>query len=424
MQRSSWRILTLISFAGFWAIVAVTVAGCNVRISAPQRPSATIKVLPSATQQPPTQTPTQTRGPTVAVAPMPSATPSQGETRLFMPSVWQTHPTFTPTATAQPTQPPPPTPTPTIPWPEPLKAPGRSKLGLHVQWNNSPDIMEFIRRYKPAVVKGVDDLGFMEEVKKVSPSTVTIGRLSRDSQNTEGDPIQAARAYVARNLEDYKHHPWVDYWEGLNEPGVRGRMDWYATYEAERVRLMAEHGLRCAIGSFSTGVPEWEEIPMFLPAIRAAQRYNGVLALHEYDAPTFQRSVGSGLPGRPSYPNRGALALRYRWWYEDFLKPRGLVIPLVITEAGVDGTISNHPGPKGRGWWDYIGYWKDQGLGEDGVRAYIEQLAWYDAELQKDAYVIGFAVFTAGPMGEDWRSFDITPVLRQIAAWVVIPSAR
>ncbi len=323
-----------------------------------------------------------------------------------------TTPGPSPTPTTRPTNTP-------IPWPDPLDQPSASKLGLHVQWNNSPNIMRFIRNYRPAVVKAMDDVGFMAEVKEESPSTVTVARLSVDEQNTEGDPVERARAYVAMNLETYKSNPAVDYWEGLNEPGVRGRMDWYAAFEVECVRLMAEHGLRCALGAFSVGTPEYNEIEAFLPAIRAAKEHGGILTLHEYDAPLFDRSVGQGVPGAAAYADRGPLALRYRYWYEDFLKPRDLVIPLVISEAGVDGIVANRPGPEGRGWRDFSTYWSKQGLGGDDVQTYLSQLAWYDGEVRKDHYVLGFAVFTAGAMNEDWRSYDITSILRHIAHYIV-----
>lgn len=311
-----------------------------------------------------------------------------------------------------------------MPWPAPLEKPGRSKLGLHVQRNNSPEIMEFVRRMKPAVVKAIDDIGFMAEIKEVSPSTVTVARLSQVSQSMEGDPIEAARGYVAKNLEQYLLNPAVDYWEGPNEPAVRGRMAWQAAFEVERVRIMARHGLRTAVGAFSTGVPEWDEFVAFLPAIKAAQQHGGILTLHEYDAPTLSRSVGAGLPGRPNHPDRGALALRYRWWYEDLLKPRGLVIPLVISEAGIDGGIADRPGPRGQGWRDFALHWAEQGLGRDSIQAYLQQLAWYDAALQQDDYVIGCAVFTAGVIDKTWESYDITHVLRHIATYIIVPAAR
>ncbi len=364
--------------------------------------------------------------------------PSGAGTPLYLPFIIEgippqevSAPTLTPTiqATPKPTKPkatrtPKPTRTPEVPWPEPLQGPSRSKLGVHIQWNNSPDIMEFIRRMKPAVVKGMGDLGYMEEVKIASPSTVTVARFSQNVP-MEGDPVQAARAFVAQNLAEYKRHPGVDYWEGINEPGVQGegRMAWFAAFEAERVRVMAENGLHTAIGAFSTGVPEWEQMAEFLPAIEAAKKYGGILSLHEYDAPLMDRSIGMALPGRPGYPNRGVLTLRYRWWYEDFLKPRGLVIPLVISEAGVDGAVGEHPGPKkALGWQDFAQYWVQQGLTKDPIRFYLQQLTWYDSQVQQDDYVIGFAVFTAGPMNDDWKSFDITSILRHIANYVILPN--
>ncbi|MFQ5855521.1 MAG: hypothetical protein ACE5LU_07770 [Anaerolineae bacterium] len=407
MQRQRVLIGMVIA-AGLAMAIAIVIACAEGQLTEQNR------AFGNVTRQPPTPVPSRTLLRTYF--PFVLSVPPK---RIYMPFLSHARATPTPTATPQPTSTPAPTPTPTPPWPEPLEKAGRSKLGLHVQWNNSPDIMEFIRRAKPAVVKSVGDFGFLAEVKQISPTTVTIARLDKASQRMEGDPVLAARAFVAENLEQYQLNPAVDYWEGYNEPGVRDRMEWYAAFEAERARLMAEHGFRVAVGAFSAGVPEWEEFAAFLPAIEAAYKHNGILTLHEYDAPTMDRSAAAGLPGRPGYADRGALALRYRWWYEDFLKPRGLVIPLVISEAGIDGGIPDRPGPEGRGWRDFTGYWKTHGLGDDGVRVYIRQMAWYDAELRQDDYVIGFTVFTAGAMSDYWRSYDITHILRQVATYVV-----
>ncbi|MFO7695745.1 MAG: hypothetical protein R6X16_01125, partial [Anaerolineae bacterium] len=332
--------------------------------------------------------------------------------------------TLTPVVQETATPLPSPTPTPTIPWPEALDAPGNSKLGLHVQWNNSPEIMEFIRRMKPAVIKAIDDLGFVAEVKQASPQTIVVARITH-AQPTEGDPEAMARAFVSENLPTYLAHRDVDYWEGYNEPDVHGRLDWYARFEAERVRAMAEHDLRAAIGSFSTGVPEFDEFGAFLPAIRAAREHGGVLSLHEYDAPTLNRSLGAGLPGRSSHVDRGALALRYRWWYEDYLQPEGLVIPLIITEAGVDGLVGTRPGPAdARGWLDFWPYWREQAPEQDPLYVYLDQLEWYDRQVQQDDYVIGWALFTVGSMDDRWKSYDVTQYLRHIATEIVAPQSN
>jgi hypothetical protein len=370
-------------------------------------PFAHTETLPTPTHtqtptQTPTPTPSPTSSPTLPATPTPTSTPT--DVRLTRTGASASHQLVRRASGPADVR--------------LAKGARGSKLGIHVQWNNSPDIMDFIRRTQPAVVKAVGDLGFLAEVKAVSPSTVTIGRLPHNSQTMEDDPVEAARAYVAQNLGHYRGHPWVDYWEGYNEPGIGGRMDWYAAFEAERVRVMAKYGLRTAIGGFATGGPEWEELVEFLPAIEAAYEHGGILTLHEYDAPTMDRSVGAGISGRPGRPDRGALALRYRWWYEDFLKPRGLVIPLVISEAGIDGGLRNRPGPPGLGWWEFTEYWSSQGLGDNGTQTYINQLAWYDAEVRKDSYVVGFTVFTAGVISDDWKSFDITPILPELATYL------
>lgn len=378
-----------------------------------------------------TLTPLPTYTPTVrALAPSltPTATPTAW--RFLMPLVGSQRPpvvpTLTPTVTPEPTATsvPTPTPTPTLPWPPHLTQPSRSKLGLHVQWNNSPEIMEFVRRMQPAVIKTLDDLGFVAEVKQVSPQTVVVSRLTHP-QPMEGDPEAMARAFVATHLPIYLLHPDVDYWEGYNEPDIRGRMEWFARFEAERVRAMAEHGLKTAIGAFSTGVPEFYEFEAFLPAIRVAMEHDGILTLHEYDAPMMDRSFGAGLPGHPNHPNRGALTLRYRWWYEEILIPQGLAIPLVISEAGVDGLVTPRSGPAyARGWRDFARYWAESGRGGNPLEVYLRQLDWYDRELQEDDYVIGWAVFTAGALGPDWQSYDVTNYLRHIATYIIVPNAR
>ena len=328
-------------------------------------------------------------------------------------------PAAAPTAGPSPT--PAPTPTPYvsfIPDYTPRPELGPSKLGIHVARPNSPAIMEFVRAAHPAVVKGVDDLGFLAEVKAVSPQTVTIGRLSVDPQDYGGEPEAAAAALVARQLPELLLHPAVDYWEGWNEPDPNlDRMDWYARFEAERVRQLAQHGLRAAVGGFSTGVPELDEFALFVPAIEAARQHGGILSLHEYAAPDITFLFGDPLPGYPAYPDRGPLMFRYRWFYRDVLEPHGLVVPLVISEAGIDGILGNRPGPEGLGWQDFQKFWVDQGWGPDGQTAFLNQLQWVDNEARQDEYVIGYTLFTAGG-GRAWDTYELDPFLPRLAEYV------
>ena len=331
-------------------------------------------------------------------------------------------PTPAPEPTAAPFEPAAPAATPyvsNIPDYTPHPELGPSKLGIHVARPNSPAILEFVRAARPAVVKGVDDLGFLAEVKAASPETVTVGRLSVNPQDYGGEPEAAAAALVAQQLPQLLQHPYVDYWEGWNEPDPNmDRMDWYARFEAERVRQLAQHGLRAAVGGFSAGVPELVEFELFVPAIEAAKANGGILTLHEYAAPDLTFLYGDPLPGYPTYPDRGPLMFRYRWFYRDVLEPRGLVVPLVISEAGIDGILGNRPGPEGLGWQDFQAFWVDQGWGPDGQTAFLNQLQWVDNEARQDNYVIGYALFTAGG-GRAWDTYELDPFLPRLAEYVV-----
>lgn len=359
----------------------------------------------------------------------PGPSPTARENEVWAPMVIMD---ATPVPTVPTSTPVPPSPTPTplvtatptryvsqIPYDlPPSEELGPSKMGLHVIQNNDPAIMAFVRQAQPAVMKAVGDFGFLEEVKKVSPRTITIGRFPASAQHIEGNPEEAARRFVAEQHNIYEQNPYVDYWEGWNEPDPNlDGMPWYARFEQERVREMARYGYRAAVGGFATGVPEMDEFALFLPAIRTALEHDGILSLHEYGAPTLDHLYGDPLPGYPSYPDRGSLAFRYRWYYRDILEPNGLTIPLVITEQGIDGIIGGRPGPNGLGWKDFQSYWVDLGIwGSNGVQAYINQLAWYDAGVRQDGFVIGFTIFTAGG-GDRWKTYDVNDILPQLAGY-------
>jgi hypothetical protein len=59
-----------------------------------------------------------------------------------------------------------------------------------------------------------------------------------------------------------------------------------------------------------------------------------------------------------------------------------------------------------------------QGIGKTDVEAFINQLAWYDAGVRQDGYVIGFTVFTAGGFGY-WENYNVNRILPQLADYVV-----
>ena len=329
-----------------------------------------------------------------------------------------------PTPTAEPTLTPTPaktaTPTPVPPTPTPQATPfppgPPSKLGIFVG-HNDPELFILLATQAVTVVKTLElDENFLRQIKETSPNTKIIARIDLPQiELSTLDPIAAARAFVDQVLvyaDDPARRPYIDGWEAYNEPvaGNAEEMMRLAEFEAERTRLLGERGIRSVVGNFGTGQPPLELWPYFLPALQAAQQYDGWLGLHEYAAPTIYYLSTRENMGR--YPgvgpeDSGWLTLRYRTVYNQILRPAGLVLPLVLTELGVDGLVAERPGPPdARGWQDFQGYWAENGYGLWGPGAYVEQLAWYDEAMRQDDYVIGGTIYALAPTS-GWESYDI-----------------
>ncbi len=310
----------------------------------------------------------------------------------------------------------------------PAKAPasGPTKLGFHVTLN-SGGALDYVAAVHPAVMKGVDDIGFLKDVKQLSPNTVTIGRYVVEQPNIgSGDAAQRAIDFVNTWLPKYQAAPYVDYWEGWNEV-TYPNYEWYAQFEAARACEMQKHGLKAAIGAFSTGTPEPWQFEAFIPAIEAGIRCGAILTTHEYGAPTMYLWWAQGLPesyGHPAVPaylDRGPLAGRYRFLYRDILLPRGLNIPLVISEAGIDGGAGagQRPGySNAQGWMGFWDYWgSDLGV-TDPAQFYVDQLAWYDSLLRQDSYVIGATIFNVSG-GSSWQSFEASSLIPKLTQYAL-----
>lgn len=329
-------------------------------------------------------------------------------------------PTETPTP-AEPTATPAPTATPT-PVATPFPPGPPSKLGLVVM-RNDPQIFDLLKTQSIPVICTLElDANFLAQIKQTAPQTRIVARLPDNIdqiQLSNLEPFGAARTYMERLLpyaEDPARRPYIDAWQGYNEPiaGNADEMKRLADFEAERVRLLAARGIRSVIGNFGAGQPT-AELPFelwehFLPAMQAAKENDGWLGLHEYSAPTIYHLSTRADQGR--YPgvaaeDTGWLTLRYRQVYNQILKPANLAIPLVFTELGVDGLVGNHPGPAdGKGWQDFQGWWAQNGFGLWGPGAYIEQLVWFDNAMRQDDYVISGCIY-AMAASAGWESYDI-----------------
>jgi hypothetical protein len=382
--------------AGALALLA-TLEACGLNRSA-RRPAPTITSSTSIPTASRTGTPGAT--PTQTGTPSPTGTPTRGATRT---------PSATPTAT--PGESPTPTPTPT-PTPYPPGPP--SKLGLFVT-RAEGQINTCVQVGKPALIKTLNlDPNFGRFIKEHSPTSIVVGRIVLDQLDLDADPIPLAREAAGKLLEfalEPTRFEYFDAWEAHNEPvaDTADKMKRLADFEAERSRLLAEQGVRSVVGNFAAGHPPLELWEHFKPALDAVRAYGGYLGVHEYSAPIMQWGYGS-LQSTPGVDegDEGWLTMRYRKAYRHYLAPMGYGdIPLLITECGVDGTVSNRPGPpEARGWHDFESFWITNGLREDTPGVYMDQLIWYDAELHKDDYVKGAAIFAAGA-SQGWESFEI-----------------
>ncbi len=356
----------------------------------------------STAPPPSTATPLPTFTATATLTPLPTVPPPAASAT---PALAEATPTSTPPGeAASPT----PAPTPYPPGPP-------SKLGLFLP-THDPQALELIAIGKPALVKTLEfDPNFVKTIKQLSPTTIVVARLFLEQQNLDIDQAPLAQDFVAKLLpiaSDAARMQFIDAWEAYNEPvaDTPDKMKRLANFEAERTRMLAENGIRSVVGNFAAGHPPLELWPDFKPALEAIRQYNGYLGLHEYSAPIMQYRAGAlQPPGDPDQGDEGWLTLRYRKAYRQHLIPMGFGdLPTLITECGVDGLIKPRPGPDdAEGWVDFIQTWIDNGLRNDPAGVYMDQLIWYDQNLQQDAYIKGAAIFLAGSHDKQWDTYDI-----------------
>lgn len=288
-----------------------------------------------------------------------------------------------------------------------------SLLGAHVNMTTG-GLPEAIQEWKPTLVVVLDHSDVWHSVKAASPHTLFVGRLYLEAEPDFNEPTLDPVAAAAKHCEAIL--PWAermgatyDFWQGVNEPIIRSpeAMQRYADFEVERVRIMDGHGFRVVVGSFSVGNPELALWHDFLPALEAAFQYQGALALHEYAWPTLDHEWSWYL-------------LRHRKVYEgepahgwEGLPQHLDLLPLLVTECGLDGLIVQPHPPRG---------WKV--LYEEDPEQYLRQLAWYDTELRKDPYVVGAAIYCCSVADWKWSSYDIWPELAMTLAREATPVYR
>lgn len=263
------------------------------------------------------------------------------------------------------------------------------------------------------VVKAAGDMGWLAEIKAISPDTITVARIISPIEGCEkvGDAStnldSMADRLVKLVLDKIAGAPGlrqaVDYWEICNEPDPPGTTG-YARLGELMIKCMEKaeiYGLRLAILSLNVGTPEWDEMNALAESGVFARAKEGrhILALHEGvvspDDPIDKWwNDAPPIPGAPSIENAGALCFRYRCLYH-ILEQRDEVIPLVISE--------------------WCGYDQRPHIPEET----LDRVIWYDREARYDYYVLGFLPFTLGPVGQ-WIDCDYAKSYPTLLEYMIV----
>ena len=225
------------------------------------------------------------------------------------------------------------------------------------------------------------------------PGKIVIGRTYLDDNDSNVLVAQGAAgadAWFARFLPVYQSRPYVQWWEGPNEPQDIYNPTFRAALVAFTLRLterLRGIGKKCVALNLSVGAPDILDILDF----RALAGKVDAIGLHEYSAPTMQSGAGW-------------YCLRYRKYKAAWAEAGLYWPPTIITECGIDGGVVGQPRT---GWKTFAS--RD---------AYMDQLRWYDSELAKDREVLAATIFTSGPDGV-WTDFDFDADLsRRLAAHI------
>lgn len=303
-----------------------------------------------------------------------------------------------------------------------------------------PNLGEIIAN-PPRIFKG-GDMGVLSQLHDaIGERTVFIARTwgsGDDFSRFDGniglrDPIEAAARWWKYTKEDILKASFA-YWESFNEMSNWDYMSHYGIFEAERQRILYDNGIKACIGNFATGCPDISEFvgdadrkdywPEFYPALKACNKYQNLLGLHEYGGLWMWTYYGQNqrqrmLDGQtvhfPDEYAEGWLFGRYRKVWRRHITSNGWTrIRIALTEFGLDraATDTTYELTKidgGAGPWRQLGAaWTKLNNRPDTDQFYTDQLRWADSQMMRDPYLVGAAIFSWGTTDETWKEWDVT----------------
>ena len=288
--------------------------------------------------------------------------------------------------------------------------PSGSRLAPHLIGQYTSGCQQMIQAH-PRVIKILDVGGAMmaaaAEYKAGTPGGKVVLRIYTPvSYNESQDPAWAANHYWTNYLAppinslSPSQRALIDYVEGPNEGdntptwGSVSQAQWYNTFWVNLAPLIAAAGFKPCAFSISVGNPPGDEayrnlmIDTIVPALRVCKSYGGAWSYHSYTI-QYTTDINTEI----------WYSLRYRLYYQRFAQyyPDLSDLTLILTEGGVDGQSV----PGGPGWKAYP------------QSQYENWLAWFDARMMEDPYVLGCTLFQSGDFG-NWFSFELEPV----AGWI------
>lgn len=270
---------------------------------------------------------------------------------------------------------------------------GLTKFCPHViAWN--PDVLDFIGRTKPAIVKIVAPFGYdgmkIAEAKRRSPDSKWLLRLYVDKQSLDS-PKQ--------NAKDFANKVWpylagMDIIEGYNEirpVDDNGNLDIeiikrYNEFSTEFGLIV--HGWEkeyCAL-NWSNGQPPDGAWQYLKESLKVAD----YLSIHNYGWET--------LPDCPQF------ALRHRRIF-DLLPVKKLMI---LSEVGMTNAVFGGPDLGWKSWEIPPNLFAKE-------RRAAAVWAWFLDRINEDPYIVGVNAYTTGRLkGDNWGTHDFTPRLYKL----------